>query len=272
MSWEGLMPFSLPRAMQGRLRALATTTSIRLGGALASLGSGRECNICGWTGRTFLTTGHGRMRRRDALCPGCRSLERHRLGYVLLRDRLQAGQRTLHVAPETSVTRWLRPLSAHYLSIDVAGAKAMEAMDLTALSLLDASVSLLFCSHVLEHITDDRTAIAEMRRVLAPGGQLVVQVPIRGDVTDEDPNVTDPGERKRRFDQRDHVRVYGLDIVGRLEDVGFIVDVLDDSALPAEMAERQKLVWTPTRQVFLCRVPGPKHDSKSCVPESCHDT
>lgn len=35
------------------------------------------------------------------------------------------------------------------------------------------------CSEVLEHLPDDRTALAEMVRVLAPGGELILTVPHR---------------------------------------------------------------------------------------------
>ena len=150
------------------------------------------------------------------------------------------------------MARWLRPLSDDYLSIDLDGRKAMAAMDLTALRLPDASFSLVYASHVLEHVPDDAAAIAEMRRVLAPGGLAVVQVPVRGDVTDEDLTITDPGERLRRFDQHDHVRVYGFDVVRRLEGEGFVVEVLDVSSLDPAMVELHRLSWHMTRQIFVC--------------------
>jgi SAM-dependent methyltransferase len=217
-----------------------------------SLGDQRECTLCGWRGRRFEVTGEGAKRRPDALCPNCGSVERHRLAHALLRNRLSPGQRTLHVAPEPSVTAWLNRISDSYVSIDLDAARAMRAMDLTALDIPDSSVSLVYCSHVLEHIPDDRDAMAEMVRVLEPGGWAIVQVPIRGDHTDEDPSVTDPEERLHRFHQRDHVRVYGLDIIDRLTGAGFAVEVLDDSALPQHSVQRGRLVWRTTRQVFLC--------------------
>ena len=40
--------------------------------------------------------------------------------------------------------------------------------------------------------------------------------------TDEDPSITDPQERERRFGQFDHVRIYQeQDYISRLEDAGF---------------------------------------------------
>jgi len=60
------------------------------------------------------------------------------------------------------------------------------------------------CLHVLEHVEDDLSAMREFRRVLTPEGLAVLQVPIGGDTTIEDP-VTDPRERLKRYGQEDHV-------------------------------------------------------------------
>jgi SAM-dependent methyltransferase len=52
--------------------------------------------------------------------------------------------------------------------------------DLTALPFPDASVDRVIASEVLEHIPDDATALAEIARVLAPGGRAAVSVPRYG--------------------------------------------------------------------------------------------
>jgi SAM-dependent methyltransferase len=44
----------------------------------------------------------------------------------------------------------------------------------------DAAFDVVFFHHVLEHIPDDRAALAEVRRILAPGGFLVLGVPNEG--------------------------------------------------------------------------------------------
>jgi hypothetical protein len=63
----------------------------------------------------------------------------------------------------------------------------------------------------------------ELRRILSSNGWGLVVVPITRDVTFEDPTIVDPDERLRVFGQRDHVRMYGPDIVDRLRDAGFWV-------------------------------------------------
>jgi hypothetical protein len=50
--------------------------------------------------------------------------------------------------------------------------------------------------------------------------------PILVERTYEDLTITDPAERRRRFGQEDHVRRYGWDYIGRLEDSGFAVEVI----------------------------------------------
>jgi SAM-dependent methyltransferase len=90
----------------------------------------------------------------------------------------------------------------------------------------DASFDLLICSHVLEHIPDDRKALKELYRVLKHGGWGIVMVPIcmAIDAIDEDPTVTDVGERWRRFGQDDHIRLHNrFGFVERVESAGFVV-------------------------------------------------
>ncbi|MEU2347973.1 class I SAM-dependent methyltransferase [Modestobacter sp. NPDC049651] len=62
-----------------------------------------------------------------------------------------------------------------------AGAHAAVARaDLRALPVPDASVDRVIASEVLEHVPDDVSAIAEIARVLKPGGRVAVTVPRYG--------------------------------------------------------------------------------------------
>ena len=156
---------------------------------------------------------------------------------------------TLHVAPEPQTARFLQEHSTSYLSIDLRPGIAMRQEDLTKLTRPDASFSLVFCSHVLEHIPDDGAAIREMRRVLDPSGVLVVLVPIRGELTDEEV-LDDPEERFRRYGLADHVRYYGLDFVQRLEP-SFHVEHRITTELTDE--DRLRLGLGTEEHAFICR-------------------
>jgi len=77
--------------------------------------------------------------------------------------------------------------SADVIGIDLGGgfdpdaaAKAdLRVMDATALELADDSFDLIYSFHALEHIDDPDKALAEMRRVLRPGGWYCVGTPNR---------------------------------------------------------------------------------------------
>jgi SAM-dependent methyltransferase len=140
------------------------------------------------------------------------------------------GGRLLHVAPEPVLEQKLR-LAFDYVSIDLDGENAMQAMDITCLEFADETFSAVVCNHVLEHVTEDRKALSEIYRVLKPEGWASLQVPMSGDRTIEDSKIIDPGERKRLFGQDDHVRMYGNDYIDRLKEAGFEVLVLSREAL-----------------------------------------
>ncbi|MFD1824935.1 class I SAM-dependent methyltransferase [Mumia zhuanghuii] len=138
----------------------------------------------------------------------------------------------LDVAPSPLTSTRLAALATQvgvpYVGMDFDPAADNRDVDvqasLTSVPLADDSVGLLVCFHVLEHIPDDHVAMAEIRRVLAPSGLALVQVPARRGVpTDEDPSA-DVQERIARFGQSDHVRYYGLeDFEARLAGAGLKV-------------------------------------------------
>lgn len=188
-----------------------------------------ECNICGYKGK-FDRIGA----RPDASCKRCKSRERHRLlmHYLehetpLLRDKLDV----LHFSPMRGETQRLRKLkNLRYVTAEYEANKADLQLDLTALTQPDASWDVLIVYHILEHIPDDRKAMAEMFRVLRPGGMAILQVPLKtGNLQQkEDPTVVDPKERAKEFGQWDHVRMYAAPVLKeRLEATGFVVEAVD---------------------------------------------
>jgi SAM-dependent methyltransferase len=226
----------------------------RLAQAVRYAGRGRTCPYCGWQGRLFYPTAE--HPRPDAQCPRCYAKERHRALYFYL-ERLKACYshlRVLEVAPEPhSLRYWRHVPEATYVGLDLFSPLASVCGDILALPAPDAAFNVIVCMHVLEHVPDDRAAMRELRRVLARGGRLMVQVPIERDVTFEDPSVTDARERERLFGQGDHVRAYGWDLVGRLEEAGFTVAVEDISRRLSRQQMRQAGV-VPGETILICRL------------------
>jgi SAM-dependent methyltransferase len=141
-----------------------------------------------------------------------------------------------------------------YLSADLISPHAMVKMDITDIDLPDSSFDIVYCSHILEHVTDDLKAMSEMVRVLKPGGLALIQVPISENGTFEDPSITDPGERERLFWQSVHVRLYGLDIKDRLAVAGFDVEVVFGHQL-IEPQSRESMGIDSNEVIFHCRKP-----------------
>jgi SAM-dependent methyltransferase len=215
-----------------------------------------ECPCCGREWAAFVPD----WNRPDAICPGCGSHERHRALSLHLRDRLGAGEaplRMLHFAPEHALTQRLeRVPELERVTADLDAHGVDVAADITALPFDDASFDAVLCSHVLEHVEDDRAAMAELARVLRPGGWLVVLVPIDLNRTHtyEDPSIVDPDERERAFWQHDHVRLYAPDIAERLRDAGLEVHVERPAGeLPAGSVARHGLL--PGELIFHCTRP-----------------
>lgn len=197
------------------------------------------CPICGGRYRRFLP--FGLDGRRNACCPGCGSLERHRFMWLHLRDRhrlLQRRLRLLHIAPEHCIRDALAAnLALDYISVDMFDPEADRAADMTALPFADASFDFAICSHVLEHIEDDTRAMAELHRVLAPRGRAVVMVPIdmKRPVTYEDPAIDTAIGRDEAFGHPYHVRICGADYPDRLRQAGFEVGLVYSRSMTPHM-------------------------------------
>ena len=110
---------------------------------------------------------------------------------------------------------------------------------------------------MLEQIPDDRRAMAELYRVLADGGWAVLMAPLRDGPTVEDPTVTDPAERARRFGVGKDVRRYGLDFKERLEEAGFQVQCLPGNSV-VKPEDVVRLGIQGNDYVFYCTKPSPR--------------
>ena len=114
-------------------------------------GSRLHCPLCAGSYRRFRAAGD--PPRENAMCPGCASLERHRLLWIALEKQWQKGMlrakdRMLHVAPEPVLAKKFEQRFGEYVSIDADGRRAMKAMDVTALAFADRCFDAVVCNHV----------------------------------------------------------------------------------------------------------------------------
>lgn len=180
--------------------------------------------------------GYG-VSRRDALCPRCLGLERHRLLWLYIEREtalLDCYHTLLHIAPEVALKRQFerhygKEHAENYITADLESPLAKLHFDIQDIPLEDESIDVVICNHILEHVEDDRKALRELHRILRPEGWGVVLVPqdLNREKTFEDDTITSPEERARIFGQYDHRRIYGRDYADRLRECGFEVEEIE---------------------------------------------
>lgn len=190
------------------------------------------------------------INHRRYVCPVCGSVDRDRL-YKLYVDRYlppDGGVReVLEFAPSAPLSAYLRSRDDfRYRNADLMMGGVDDVVDITDMPIYaDGSIDFFICSHVLEHVSDDGRALNELYRILAPGGRGIVMTPVAPEGTfDEDPTVTDEGERWRRFAQGDHVRLYDRStLCSRIAKAGFEVSGLDVETFGTETFNRHAIAF-----------------------------
>lgn len=163
--------------------------------------------------------------------------------------------RLLDIAPKQCFRDFCRSMPyVTYVSSDLATPGAMVFSDLTSMGIATESFDIIICLHVFEHVQDDHSGFAELRRVLKPHGCGLLMVPLLGNSTFEDPNAR-PEDYERLYGQYDHVRWYGFDIVDRLEAVGLQVETIDMFSLFDERCRHHYALDGDDRYLFRISKP-----------------
>lgn len=177
-------------------------------------------------------------------CPHCGAADRERLYALYLRDYFRdfaptGVARLVDFAPSAALSSFIRKLitqsspKCSYRTADLLREDVDDQVDIMEMKIYENnSVDFFVCSHVLEHVTDDKKALRELHRILRVGGRgiLVVPIVLTAAEIDEDPSLTDPAERWRRFGQDDHVRLYSKEgFLSRVHEAGLRVQQLGSS-------------------------------------------
>ncbi len=214
------------------------------------------CPICESHVRGFAEFGD----KKGAWCPVCASMGRHRLCWLFFLQKTDLfdghPKKMLHVAPEVALKPRLRRIpNLDYVTADLHDPGCMVKMDVARIPYPDNTFDIVYCSHVLEHVPDDRRAMREFSRVLKREGWAVFMVPLSGRKTREDPSIKSPAERERLFGRDDHVRFYGSDFEDHLEKEGFRVDVIRSSEI-VSVEEAVRMGLPSDDSIFFCKKKG----------------
>lgn len=136
-----------------------------------------DCPICGYHG-PFMNKNN----RLRAKCPKCGELERARMAMMVINqiydDEKASKTDVLHVSPENFLRKHFKRKYKSYISSDLYRQDVDHQFDIQNIPYPDNSFDLVFASHVLEYVKNDRQALKEIKRVLKPEGLAFLPVPM----------------------------------------------------------------------------------------------
>lgn len=234
----------------------------------------RKCAVCGSEFEKYvpiekkyleLPQKYGRIRetrseflnREEYSCPYCYAVDRDRMIVTfmrLLRACTGCEVDILEIAPSGALQRYLScdwgKCNLHTADLLAGGVEYnVDIQDMKEFA--DDTFDLIVCSHVLEHVRDDRKAMRELCRVLDKKGLGIILVPLdlNQGFTDEEWGLSE-AENWKRFGQGDHVRAYNKnEYVSRLRECGFGVHELGNDFFAPELFEEN--AWTDTSTLYL---------------------
>lgn len=219
------------------------------------------------------------LNRLEYSCPYCYSPDRDRMVIMFLkklRRKQSEGIDILEIAPSGALQRYLNRSwgKSNLYTADLFMEGVDYPMDIQNMqSISDQTFDFFVCSHVLEHVKDDRMAMRELYRVLDKKGLGILLVPmdLNQTFTDEEWGLSEE-ENWRRFGQGDHVRKYNKEeFIRRLEESGFYVHLIEKSFFSEDEWKENALEDTST--LYLVYKNKRLYKDPGCIAEKfarCH--
>ena len=209
-------------------------SQLRLSEFAASIG---HCPYCGLTLFVRLSLDSGGLR-----CAGCSAgVVQLSIGWALREeigplDNCDVCELSARGALSAYLRRTARSVATSEYFHGVAPGTmhhGVRCEDVQQLTYADASFDVVTHTEVLEHVPDDARAMAELLRVLRPGGAMLFTVPMHGGARTIERARMRGGSVEHLLEPVHHVdplrpegilafRDYGLDIVDRLRAAGFV--------------------------------------------------
>ena len=170
-------------------------------------------------------------------CPICGAQDKVRMMAFFIKNFLnksnngQTKIKLLHFTPEAGLYDFLSKINnIEYYTSDLERTDVDFNFDLhNCTEIENNSFDLIICSHVLEHVENDKRCMSEIKRMLKQNGIALLMVPIMLTIDKDYENdaITIPEQRLLHFGQEDHVRLYSkFGFVQKLQEVGFKVNEL----------------------------------------------
>ena len=145
---------------------------------------------------------------KNYTCPFCSACDRDRIYALYLSDYfksvvLNGTFKFIDFAPGRALSNFIKKAASKlpgtfvYRTADLSREDVNDRVDIMDMwGYRDESVDFFICSHILEHVSDDRKALSELYRILKPDGQGILVVPIVLSLAeiDEDHSVRDVDE------------------------------------------------------------------------------
>ena len=187
------------------------------------------------------------------MCPQCGSIARDRflLWCFTQRSRKLRRARVIETSPRLGgeyrqyMRRWYSYRTSDF---DLSAHRGDIQLDLQSIDLPDASVDVVLTPHVLEHVPDTDRALAELFRVIAPGGRMYLQIPILHGLTSA------PTEPEFHADNTPVFWNFGWDLTDMVRAAGFTTTVL---------------VTHDNDAMLRGRLPIPPTTATSSIPTAC---
>lgn len=198
------------------------------------------------------------LNEKEYICPVCGSFDRERLivSYLEQSKILESSEVSLlQIAPSKAIEEYLfsNYPSLTYASGDLYMEDVTFQLDLQDMNMIsDDSYDIWICSHVLEHVPDDRKALKELYRILKKDGIGLLLVPLDLNILETDEEVgCSEEENWKRFGQGDHVRKYAKqDFLKRVIDSGFSLECIGKKFFGTKLFNDNGLSDTATLYVL----------------------
>jgi SAM-dependent methyltransferase len=214
-----------------------------------------RCNICG---NNFKHFNKDEITKRDnAKCPVCGSLESTRTLWFYLSNEV-LGRRNknkfLYFSPEPAI---FEKLTQYKIELGEYNYSYFNDLLVPGFEKLQGSrYDVIIFSHLLQFMKDEQTVFSELKRLLRPGGFVIIISLINWgmDRTYENPVTDEDRDRLHRFFEPGLERVFGADFQKRLSKAGFDVEAVDYAdQLGAVAREYYRLGDGAREMIFKCK-------------------